>query len=181
MQYAVPPTADCLPPTAYRNSQLTTEKIMFGKVKKWLGIEGVKVELILPEVVYAIGGELEGQLRFHTMHTQTVTSVKVKLVERYSRGRGDAKLIDEYQLAEIDLVQDIEVPADEIVEIDFTLPFTLVKSEIEEFGSKNILFKGLAKAAQLSRNAKSVYRVEAEAQVRGTALAPFDVCEVKIK
>jgi len=40
---------------------------------------------------------------------------------------------------------------------------------------------GPAKAAQLSRNAKSIYRVEAEAKVRGMALSPFDKKEVVIK
>ncbi len=154
---------------------------MFGKVKKWLGIEGVKVELVLPESVSEKDGAIKGKLRFQTMHTQTVTSVKVKLIERYSRGRGENKLIDEYELAEIDLVQDIEVPEGEIVEIDFSLPFQLVKSDIEAFGSKNFLFKGIAKAAKLTRNAKSVYRLEAEAKVRGTALSPFDKKEIEIK
>lgn len=139
------------------------------------------MELVLPELVRETEGAIEGILRFQTMQTQTVTSVKVKLIERYSRGRGDSKLIDEYQLAEIDLVQDIEVPENEVVELDFSLPFQLVKSEVEAFGSKNFLFKGIAKAAQLSRNAKSIYRVEAEAKVRGTALSPFDKKEVVIK
>ncbi len=39
---------------------------MFGKVKKWLGIEGVKVELVLPEMAFEEVGAVSGQLVFHS-------------------------------------------------------------------------------------------------------------------
>ena len=51
---------------------------MFGKVKRWLGIEGVKVELILPEEIKSGDGLIEGKLRFQSMHTQKVKSIKLK-------------------------------------------------------------------------------------------------------
>ncbi len=154
---------------------------MFGKVKKWLGIEGVKVELIAPEAVLESDGVIEGKIRFHTMHTQKVYSVRIKLVERYSRGRGENKLVDEYELASTELVQDIEVPQDDIIEIDFKLPFQLVKSDIEALGTKNLLLKGISRLAQWSRNAHSTFRLEAEAKVRGTALSPFAQKNILIK
>jgi len=154
---------------------------MIEKVKKFLGIEGIKVELVLPEAVREKDGAVRGKLRFHTMHTQTVSAINLRMVERYSRGRGENKLVDEYQLGEKEMVQDIEINPGEIVEVEFTLPFQPVKSDIEAFGSKNILFKGMAKAAQLTRNAKSVYRVEVEAKVRGTALSPIDKKEIAVK
>ncbi len=153
---------------------------MIEKVKRLFGIEGIKVELVLPEEVREKEGAVQGKIRFQTMHAQTVSHVKLKLIERYSRGRGDEKLVDEYLLGETELVQDIEVNPGEIVELEFVLPFHVVKSEVEAFGSKNILFKGIAKAAKLTRNAKSIYRVEAEAKVRGTALSPFDKKEIVI-
>jgi len=68
---------------------------MFGKVKKWLGIEGVKVELILPEEVRRTDGMVKGKLRFYSMHAQTVTQIDLKMVERYSRGRDDERLVDD--------------------------------------------------------------------------------------
>lgn len=154
---------------------------MIEKVKRIFGIEGIKVELVLPETVREKDGAVQGKLRFHTMHAQTVSTISLKMIERYSRGRGENKLVDEYQLAEKEIVQDIEVNPGEIVEVEFSLPFHLVKSDVEAFGSKNILFKGMAKAAQLTRNAKSVYRVEVEAKVRGTALSPIDKKEILVK
>lgn len=154
---------------------------MFGKVKKWLGIEGVKIEILLPEAVRRRDGIVEGKLRFHSMNTQTVTNVKVAMFEKYSRGRGAEKLIDEYKLGEIELAETFEVPEGEIVEVDFELPFQLVKSEIDEFGSKNFLFRGISNLAKTANAVKSYYRVEATAKVKGTALNPFDSQPLNLK
>jgi hypothetical protein len=151
---------------------------MFGKVKKWLGIEGVKLELELPEKVEANAGLVQGKIRFYSMNPQVVTTIKVVMIERYSRGRRKEKMTDEYQLGEITLRQDVEVPVETPVEIDFSLPFSMLESDIDEFGNKNVLFKGLAGVAKRLNAVQSVYRVEAEAKVKGTALSPFDRKEV---
>ncbi len=154
---------------------------MIGRVKKFLGIEGVKLQIIAPEVVSEAAGEVAGALRFQSMHDQTVTRIRIVLVERYSRGRGKDKMVDDYQLGETEMDLTFDVPAGEVVEKPFTLPFKVVRSDIEEFGAKNFLFSGLARMAKLSRNVRSDYRIEAEAYVRGTALNPFDTKPVRIK
>ncbi len=146
---------------------------MFGKVKKWLGIEGVKVELLLPERAFEQVGAVSGQVLFHSKNAQTVTSVRVKLIEKYSRGRGKQRLVDEYLIGEITLKTRIHVPAEEPVAVEFTLPFERVKSAIDEFGDKNFLTGGLVKMAKTLRKVASEYRIEVEAQVEGTALNPF--------
>ena len=153
---------------------------MFGKVKRWLGIEGVKIELILPEQVSGDDGVIFGKIRFHTMHTQTVKSIKLILTEKYTRGRWKNKLADLYKIAEIESVEDIVVPADEPIEIDFELPFSLVKSDMDELGDKNIVLQKVVSAAKLIKNVKSEYTLEVEAQIEGTALNPFDKKEVNI-
>ena len=154
---------------------------MFGKVKKWLGIEGVKVEIHVPEEISGKSGEINGALRFHSMNTQTVTSIKLVLIERFTRGRGEEKLIDEYKLGEIEMHEEFEVPADEILEVDFVLPFEMVQSDVDRFASRNALFRGIANMARLTVNAKSVFRLEAEATVKGTALNPLDKKEINLK
>lgn len=153
---------------------------MIGKVKKWLGIEGVKLELDLPEEVNAKTGVINGKLCFQSLNEQTVNGIKVALIERYSRGRGKEKLVDEYELGKREMEIQFEVPPGEIIEVDFSLPFELVKSDVDEFGDKNMFFGGLAKAARLLRAAKSDYRIEAEALVKGVALNPFDKKPIKL-
>ena len=154
---------------------------MLGKVKKWLGIEGVKLELVLPEEVSADEREIHGSIRFQSLNPQTVTGIKIALIEKYSRGRGKEKLIDEYELGATELHHIVEVPAEEAVEVPFHLPFSLVRSNVDEFGKKNFLFGGLVIAAKALRGVSSEFRVEAEAQVAGVALNPFDRKAIKVK
>ena len=153
---------------------------MIGRVKKWLGIEGVKIELILPEEVSGKDGVIEGKIKFHTMHTQKVTSIKLTLTEKYTRGRFKNKLTDQYKIAETELNEDIIVPVDEPIEIDFALPFSLVKSDMDELGEKNFVLRRLVNTAKKIKNVKSEYTIEAEAEVEGTALPPFDKKTVNI-
>ena len=153
---------------------------MIGKVKKWLGIEGVKLELEMPEEVVVDSGEISGTIKFSSMHTQMVQTIRIVLIEKYKRGRRKNKMIDEYKLGEIELVEDIEVLADTVVEVEFQLPFELVESEMDSLQSKNFFMKGLVKTAKLLKGAKSTYRLEAEADVKGVALNPFDKKEVNL-
>ncbi len=153
---------------------------MLRRVKNWLGIEGVKLELELPEKVASEEGQIEGKIRFYSMQPQTVTLIKVFLTERYTRGRRKEKRIDEYCLGQMDLVQPIDIPANEPVEVEFTLPFEMLQSEMDEFEQRNVLTKGLARAAKYLYSAKSNYFVEAEAKVKGTGLNPFDKREIQI-
>ncbi|MBX2870452.1 MAG: sporulation protein [Saprospiraceae bacterium] len=154
---------------------------MIGRVKKWLGIEGVKLEIVVAPEHRRRTGQIEGRLRFQSLNAQTVTSIRIALVEKYTRGRGKEKLIDEYELGELNLKQTVEVPAEETVEIPFSLPFKLIKSEMDEFGDRNFLYGGLARAAKAIQLVRSDYRLEAEAKVKGVALNPFDKKFVKLK
>lgn len=153
---------------------------MIGKVKKWLGIEGVKLELVLPEEVKAKGGLIEGKLRFQSLNEQTVNGIKIVLIERYTRGRGQEKLVDEYELGKREMEIEFNVPPEEILEVDFSLPFDLVKSAVDDFGDKNFIFGGIARAARMLRGVGSDFRIEAEASVKGVALNPFDKKTINI-
>jgi hypothetical protein len=81
---------------------------MFGKVKKWLGIEGVKLELVLPEMAFEEVGAVSGQIRFFSKNAQTVKGIKAVMVEKYTRGRRKEKLVDEYLIGEI--ILEIQTP-----------------------------------------------------------------------
>ncbi len=154
---------------------------MIGRVKKWLGIEGVKLEIVVAPEQRQKLQQIEGRIRFQSLNAQTVAGIRIALVEKYTRGRGKDKLIDEYELGEISIDQTFEVPAEEIVEVPFTLPYKLVKSEVDQFGDRNLLYNGLAKAAKAIQAVRSDYRIEAEAKVKGVALNPFDKKFIKLK
>ena len=92
-------------------------------MKQWFGIEGVKVELSVPDEIIKQLGVVKGQLRFSTMKTQTVSAVKVTMIETYKRGRKDDKRIDDYQIGTVYLQEPFEIKAEEPLILDFVLPF----------------------------------------------------------
>lgn len=153
---------------------------MFGKVKRWLGIEGVKIEMLLPDEVSADSGVIEGKIKFESMNTQTVTHIRLTLTEKYIRGRFKNKLADLYKIGEIELHDAVEVPAHEVLIVDFELPFSLIKSDMDELGDKNFVFKKIVGAAKALKNVRSEFFIEAEATVTGTALNPFDKQQIKL-
>lgn len=154
---------------------------MLDKVKQWFGIEGVKVELLLPEAVSMKSGKIKGQLQFTSMNAQTVQNIKLKLIEIYTRGRRSNKVTSEYELGEVTIFESFVVPAELPIIIDFELPFELLKSEIDEMADKNVVLGGVAKLAKMTRGVNSEYRVECEVDVKGTRLNPFDKKMILLK
>lgn len=153
---------------------------MFGRVKRILGIEGVKIEIEVSPENKIKAGEVSGIIRFYSMHDQIVTKVIVKLIEKYYRGRRKNKLINEFVIGEIELNEQIEVKQEEEIEIPFTLPFEIIKSEMDTIEDKNLVFGGLVKAAKLIKGVRSHFRIEAEAKVKGTALNPITQTDIKL-
>lgn len=154
---------------------------MFGKIKKILGIEDVKIELRIPEEVKEKSGEINGTVIITSFKESQVESIEIKLVEKYSRGRWKDKLIDEYKIGEISLDDPIHIYKEDIIELPFSLPFRLVKSDVEKFGDKNPIFGGIASVAKTIRGVKSTYYVEAQALVIGTKLHPIAKADIVIK
>ncbi|MBK7410137.1 MAG: sporulation protein [Saprospirales bacterium] len=153
---------------------------MIGKVKKWLGIEGTKLELILPEEWSISGKSLPGRVRLFSKNAQVVTSVKLVLIERYVRGRGKEKRSDEYLLGETTIHRRIEVPAEGSTELKFEIPFSIIQSDMDKLEDRNLLSRKFVKAAKWLEGVQSQYRVEAEATVEGVALNPFERKEVRL-
>ncbi|MBT8221502.1 MAG: sporulation protein [Bacteroidia bacterium] len=154
---------------------------MLGRVKKFLGIEGIKVELEIPEEVSVQSGVVQGKLHFSSMNPQTVESAVIIVIEKYSRGRKRDKLTDEYELGRIEIELNEEINPEEITSFEFEVPFDMMISEMDEFQSKNILYRGIAKAAKWYSKVSSEFRIEVEAKVKGTLLSPFDRKAVNLK
>ena len=153
---------------------------MFGKVKKWLGIEGTKLELIIPEEWPASEQSLPGRIRLYSKNAQVVTSIKLVLIERYNRGRGKEKRTDEYLLGETTIHRRIEVPAEGSTELKFEIPFSVIQSDMDKLEDRNIVTRNFVRAAKWLEVVQSQFRVEAEATVEGVALSPFERKDVRI-
>ena len=54
------------------------------------------------------------------------------------------------------------------------MPFNPLKSGIEKWGDKNILYKGVTSVVKILKNAKSTYSLTVEVTVKGNKLKPYD-------
>jgi hypothetical protein len=154
---------------------------MFGGLKKMLGIEGVKIDIILEEPLKISNGVIRGKIQLTTLMDSIVHGVTLKLVEKYSRGRKDSKLIDEYTIGFTELNQHIELDKNDIIELPFALPFSVKESEMDKLQKSNFLLGGIVKLAKFGKGVKSDYRIEAEALVKGTKFNPLSRKEVVFK
>lgn len=146
---------------------------MLKKVKDWLGIEGVKVELEIPQEFRLKDELIEGVIRITSQSDQLVEKAVITIKEKYKRGRRKSKLIDEYQLGEEEMELGLSINKDEVVERPFQLKFTPIKSPMERWGDKNFLYKGISSLAKLAKNAHSSYEVIVEITVKGNKLKPY--------
>lgn len=154
---------------------------MLRKFKDILGIEGVKVELICPEVIPNDINKIAGVLKLTTVREQTVNGIEIKLIEKYARGRKDKRLIDEYVLGEFSSSQKLTVLPGEEKLIDFSIEFTRAKSAMDKLQDDNIFYKGIVSLAKLVKKVKSTHRLEGSARVKGTKLNPTVSKEIKIR
>jgi hypothetical protein len=145
---------------------------MLGKVKNWLGIEGVKMEIETAEKIRLMDGIIKGSILFQSMTDKKVKYIKIELIEKYSRGRGKNKLINEYKLGTLELDNELEIKANGQLRMDFKLLFNPKTSAMDDMG-RNLLLRGPIALAKMLKGASSVYRIEVEAKVPGTALHPM--------
>ncbi len=154
---------------------------MFGKVKKIRGIEGVKLELIVPEKISSEVGIVTGIIKLTSLSDDNIVEgIHLKMIEKYSRGRGENKLINEYPMGELNRKEMISISKNDIIELTFELEFVHVKSEMDKLGESNFLTKGLVGLAKKARGVKSEYTIRAEANIKGTTLNPFDIKTIQL-
>ncbi len=146
---------------------------MFGKVKKILGIEGVKMELSIPKGQNLKSEKITGIIKLSTQTDSIIENIDIKLIEKYTRGIGEEKLVDEYVLGEITLNEEIPIKSDEIIEVPFELEFVFAQSAMDRLAQDNLILRGPIRLAKMLKKIKSKYKIVAEALVKDTKLHPF--------
>ena len=155
---------------------------MLKGLKKILGIEGIVIELEVPEEIDTKAEKsINGVLKMEAKGDSRITALEFKIIEKYKRGRKDSKLIDEYQLGYKLYKEDILMSKGDKKDYSFTLPFELVHSDMDRLGKSNFLMKGVVGLAKMLKGASSVYRVEARVQIEGTKLNPHSVAQIILK
>jgi len=154
---------------------------MLKKVKKWFGIEGLKIGLQLEEFYNRSEQEISGIIVLQAKGEEMVESIGIKIIEKYARGRGKNKLIDEYVMTNQVIDEHYSIAPETNLEIPFTIPYQEQVSAMDELERSNFFMKGIVRTAKFFKKAKSTYRIEVEAKVKGTKFSPFVTQELDLR
>lgn len=138
---------------------------IFDKLKDILGIEGLRIDIEIPEEVSKSADSIKGKLYLTTKSDKTVKSITIKLIEKYRRGKNEKTLIDEYVLSELTMNVNVEITEQTPAKLDFELPVNLLKSDMDKYAEGNFVAKNLVKVAKKLKNVRSDYRVEVVATI----------------
>jgi SpoOM protein len=155
----------------------------FGKIKGFFGIGGIKVTMEIPTEANKTDELVKGKISLFSKSDQHVLSLNVKMIEEYSTGRGENKTTKEYTLGKLTLVKEknaFDIKAQETKTYEFDLPFAMLKSKNDELKEKGGITGGLGKMGSFMDAEKSKYFIEAEADVKGTALDPSAKKAIKL-
>lgn len=141
-------------------------------MKDLFGIEGVRIALRIHGEPRLADGVIAGELLLDTLRERVVEELAVRLTERYTRGRGDRRLIDTYELGKLSHATDIVLRAGEQIAVPFDLHFRPRLSPLDRKLAGRPLGAAIGRLAKLSIGATSAYDVHASAQVRGVGLSP---------
>lgn len=154
---------------------------MFGKVKKWFGIEGTKLRFhVLPQYpndVKTINGELE----VHSKRQERVQHITIKFIEVYSRGRGDEKRINEYELGTWQHKEAFEVREGNPKMLFFKLAFKPVQSPMDQRAAKGFLQRNFIGLMKSMKGVSSEFYLIAEATVEGNSWKPTTKTKIKFE
>lgn len=145
---------------------------MIDKVKKFFGIEGIKVEMSVNEPTSLKEGLVHGTLSIEGLRSELITEVNFELYEIYTTGYFKSKKTEQFLVVEISIPLNLIISAGEKRVQPFTIPFEPIKSTIDRWGEKNILTKGITSIAKLSKGVKSHYQLNAVVKSKGTMLHP---------
>ncbi|MEM6381017.1 MAG: hypothetical protein AAF705_22785, partial [Bacteroidota bacterium] len=122
--------------------------------------------------------KLTGMVKLTTSREQFVQSLCVKLVEKYTRGRGKNRKSTEFELGQVVVaVHQMILPGVPFF-VEFEMDFEELQSEMDEIQDRGGIKGRLAQLAKRINNVESVYRVEAEAYVEGTNVNPWSKSEL---
>lgn len=151
------------------------------KIKDILGIEGLRVDFEVPESISSKEPYLAGTLWLHTKQEKEISQIKISLIEKYRRGRNADLKVTDYVLSELVLDVHQKVTQETPAKLQFELPISLLKSEMDSFAEKNILARPLVSAAKKLKKVHSEYRIEAVVSVKGTTINTISSTPIQIK
>lgn len=152
---------------------------MIRKVKTWLGIEGVKINLDFPTNASQGQDEIKMVLSLSSLSKQKIKNIHLVFKEVYERGRGDHKRISELVLDEWEQDRTLEIDDNEIHFIPIRINPNWEKSPIDKWQENGPAQKIIGGLAKRFHGVKSKFYIEVNLKVARTKLNPYYITRVE--
>ncbi len=150
---------------------------IFDTIKGWLNIGGVKVALQLDNKQIACSGnEIAGSVELSSKGEKEILRLTYRFLTRHITGTGQARSVVDKIIAETVEEVPFKMTAGEIKTLRFAIPY-VIPPEFYETGG---VLGAVGKAGALVVNARRSWYVMAVCDVRGTALDPMSMVEVRL-
>lgn len=151
---------------------------ILGKIKQFLGIGTIKMELDMQPTIDLESRLLTGKLRVTGKSDQAIKDIELSFDETFSTGKSDDKSSSKLNWGKTSIAG-FDIKKEEVKEIEFELPFTYAKSSNEAMADKGGLVGGLGKVGSFLDGEKQKYEITATANVKGVTLPPLVSKELK--
>lgn len=153
---------------------------LFGAIKNKLGIGGVSIDFTVPSQIEKSAGQFSGNIKLTTKSEQEVVKVEAILKEEFSTGMGDNKTEKVFELGKWTDFNSFTIKPGEVKNLDFTVHFEELKSDMGKLSEKGGMLGGLGKGLKFMNQEKSKYFVEVNVDVKSAVLDPTEKKDVKL-
>ena len=147
------------------------------KVKTFLGIHGVTIELEIPLEIPKDSKRLEGNVAVHSKSDQQIISITVSFIEKHITGKGKEKKTRKFELGTCVIAGPINLQAGIVRTFPIRLDFAIMKTKNEALTAQGGVFHVLGKIGSFVQKEHCDYYVTARAEVCDAA---FDSTDMKI-
>lgn len=152
---------------------------MFAKLKQFVGMVGITVELEIPSNLPLDATSLTGKVRVIAKQDQHITKVQVTMKQVHREGTGEKQTVNEFEIGEIIITnQPFDIKTGETKEYPFTLSFTRRKTSDQRLAESGGVLGVLGKMGKMMDNERDNFWVTAMADVKGAALDPNATKEI---
>lgn len=152
---------------------------LFQAIKNKLGIGGVKIAINAPKGYSKEEGQATGSFVLSSKSDQEIKSMEVKLIERYTTGRGDDKETKDLTMG-AQKMEGANIKAGETLTYDFDFAFEMIKSNNDKLKEKGGAMGAIGSLGKFANNEKSSFFIEVNVDVKSAVLDPTEEVEVTI-
>jgi hypothetical protein len=144
------------------------------RIKKFFGIEGVKVSFSEETTINLKENKVSGELVIKSKAPSIITSIDFKVIEQYQRGSKEELRSSEFVLFHKTIFpKNLTVTQEKSLEIPFNYKILSNKSEMDLLEERHKILSPFIGIAKKLYSVKSTYLITATLQIEGSGIQPF--------